>query len=121
MPTTVIIALSIASLILAGAGLLIGKIWRDSETNNKSMREDLIELNKQTYESLTNLNEQVSRLSVSITALNGTVMAQADSHSDFKLVCSEHKKSVNERLTRHGLQLDKHETEIAVIKQIINK
>lgn len=121
MPTTVIITLSIASIILAGAGLLIGKIWRDSETNNKSMREDLIELNKQTYESLTNLNEQVSRLSVSITALNGTVMAQADQASDFKLNCADHKKSVNERLTRHGLQLDKHETEIAVIKQIINK
>ncbi len=121
MPITVIIALSLASLILAGAGLLIGKIWRDSENNNRSMREDLIDLNRQTYESLTNLNEQVSRLSISITALNGTVMAQADSHSNFKFTCSEHKQSVSDRLKKHGEQLDRHETEIAVIKQIINK
>lgn len=103
MPTSVIIALSIASLVLAGAGLFINKIWRDSERASENMNKSIIDL-----------NEQITRLGMSITALNGTVMSQDMAYSDFKI-------TVCERLKKHGEQIDEHDKQIAILGTKINK
>lgn len=104
------IILGIAGLILTGAGLLVNKIWRDSETNNKNLQS-----------TLTILSVQVGKLSVSVAGLGATVLAQTEDSAGFKVACRDHKLVVAEKLKAHDEKLDKHDVAIAVLQEKTNQ
>jgi len=116
MTITVGVVISVAGIVLTGFTFLMAKIWRDSETNNKDMRESLLQVNTQSHESNRKLTEEIAKLGNAVAGLNSTVLAQAKVHDDFKDSCTEHKGSVNHRLNTHGETLKKHGEDIAVIK-----
>jgi hypothetical protein len=121
MPPYLTIIIAVAGIILTGAGILVNKIWRDSETNNHNFQESLLQLNDRSYDIHTKLTHEITKLGSAVSGLTATVIEQGKGHDDFKESCQLTKASVNQRLNSHGETLKKHGIEIEVIKEKIKK
>ena len=71
---------------------------------------------KQSAVSSARLDQTVGKLQISVTALNGTMLAQEDKFDTFSGNCHEKHGQINERLRDHGKQIDNHETRIIKIE-----
>lgn len=68
---------------------------------------------KQSVKSQDELRESVNKLQITLTGLNGIIIAMQEKSDIFSEGCKSKHDIVNHRLNEHARQIDEHEKKIA--------
>jgi len=98
LPNIITIGIWVMGLLLSVIGfLLVFYFKRSVSTNDK-------------------LNDSVNKLQLTVTGLNGTLLAQDEKFSNLSTNCRDKHSVIDERLKKHGDQLGDHEGRIIKIE-----